>query len=535
LQPFRPGQRELSAKQLNKLVELASAGFPGQPGAGHGGATFNTPQGSVVLPPYPPYKFAKITGIHQFNSGDSGNDRNCANVAYSWVVQHPAQCGRLEDGDNSEFESGSEIFQTAFEANGVTDVPIGSFVILWEGFNSDTNLREWLFFWGGPGASQAVIKVLGSTIPGVNSGCLSGADPLHCPLKFYLSVTQTYDPACDIWRDGRCVLLADIEGRNLEIDKRYIGYLITHTTNPIHGNALPVDSPCQAGDYVVGTPFYVTDLGTPTRSVLVQSEIGQLCYESGSDSETSQGLLTDNSNLTIYAGVIQVWNAQECIWETTDSEIYVAEMHGCTLEIGRHYEAHYENIIPSFNSGSYSETCISLYLVDHVPSTPRGVADIRCINGQLKVYVWQATNNCGQVAAVFSHNAGCCDCSGGEGSGGDGSGSDPACCGGRSIGPLYATIPGVGTIALSFDGLWWVGSATAPCGRTLFVRWSNCVAQYSCDGSHWAALGSALGAEDDCGPPFVSRPWDGANMDGGSTGCEPPPDCGTINGIIFSE
>lgn len=536
---FQPGQKSLPASVLNKMRTLGQATSVGIPGAGGRTHTLVTPQGTIELPPYPKTRIAKITAIVEFGQSGSGNSgSSCTGVGYEWVPQRPASCGTWENADDVSFESGSHDYMTAFEANGATDVPVGTIVLLWEGFNNLTSSREWIFWTGGGTGATAVVKVLGSVGADLQSGCASGVDLLQCPMRMQYGAIQTYDQSCDTWKNGRCVLVADLEGRNLHIGKRYLAMRIDSLAKNLQATILPVDSPCQPSDYVIGTSFYVTTLTNPTLKLLILSEIGQLCTsQSGSGSSTTQ-TFTDNPNLTLYTAEIQRWNPETCQEEIADATIYAAEMHGCTLDIGVHYAGFYETVVPSFSSGNHTESCIALYLVDHVKATPRGVADIRLgTNGDIQVYVWQAAGRCGEVEAVLSHTIASC-CQSGAGSGSGTAPGEP-CCDGRTIGPMYATVPGAGTCAMTLqvfsDGVyWWYCHLALSCGKTIHLRWINCVAQYCCDNVHWTALSSAVGEADTCSPFFISRKWDGANMDS-SAGCDPTPVCGTINGIVFSE
>jgi hypothetical protein len=250
---------------------------------------------------------------------------------------------------------------------------------------------------------------------------LGGTD---CPSIYHFCILQQYDPACDAWVDSTCVYGADVNGRKLEVGRRYPATLGGIPPTILTAAILPVEFECIYGG---NTPVYLVDVGDPVRVVFPLAEIGVIC-ESDSGSGTGEA---DANNLRIYSGEARRWNGETCEWDIVEDNIYIAEMHGCDLEIGRKYGGQYERMVRTENAptgtGSPHQRlqCSSLYLVDHKPEPPQGVSDIFCVGGRLKVYKWVAVDDCGTVESRYDHDAGCCECDENPGSTGTGTESVP--------------------------------------------------------------------------------------------------------------
>ncbi len=369
-----------------------------------------------------------------------------------------------------------------------------------------------------------------------------------CPPQFFIGIVQRYDVTCSQWVDGECCLVFDQESRRLEIGRRYFpAHQVGATDQGLTAQAAPIGAPCT--DMPSGTPLYCVSDPPPTRWILVQEEFGSLCTTStgtgplGSTSATPSG---ESSNLVLYRGRAENWNPYTCLWETVEEDVMVADIHGCPLteEVSRHIEATWSQMLPNTlldhitGTGTTTDRvqCTPLYF--HDKRKKSGVADVRCESGITHVYAY---HDCGEV--VFSHSAGCCDCS--STGTGTGTGTHQApCCGRTLAATLFASVPGVGTITLTYDGhQYWTGGPTAmPCGLNLYLRFAQggvndnlCgVLEYSCDGVNWTPTFSPVGTVDDCGPPYISRPFDGMAFNAGA-GCAFPNFCADINGTVVSE
>lgn len=128
----------------------------------------------------------------------------------------------------------------------------------------------------------------------------------------------------------------------------------------------------------------------------------------------------------------------------------------------------------------------------------------------------------GLVLVALEHP---CPSGSGSGSGGSGGGSGTlTCC--TELGPLttlYAkirtsTVSGtVGTATLNWNGTYWYGSVSVPCGITVYIRYGlGCFLEYSCDNiTWWAAMSNCIGT---CSP--LCRPGYEIIL-GGKSECSP--------------
>jgi hypothetical protein len=351
-----------------------------------------------------------------------------ANGEYSWTraaAISQTQFVPLGDGPSGTFDG-----TPAVEINGNTSVPVDGSAFAEATLDSVNGCYRFSF--GGAGSGEVEVLILdiisASNIPS-GSACNSGSTSVSgndCPQVFHHGTVVGYEAQCEGWETTACAFVTEIEGRRLEIGRKYKATRIGNVPPSILGAIAPVPPPpCT---YDANTPLYLVDIGTPAHSIRVQSLIGLLCTGSGSDSASAAG--QDSPNLILYHATIERWNTETCLYEITDDSIYVAEMHGCPLVLNRHYEGVYNRMVKGWLDGSgsgaesgtgtaFNHQCNALYLIDHLKDPPTGISDIQCVNGILNIYTWQKTDNCGTVASVFSYSAGCCDCTGsGTGSGG---------------------------------------------------------------------------------------------------------------------
>ncbi len=280
---------------------------------------------------------------------------------------------------------------------------------------------------------QKYIKVIG-VIDGQHldppDGCVEVYD--QCPSIFHVAILYTFYAYCDLWVEHECVLAVDVEGRRFEPGRKYPAWPSTLPPPAITGVVLPIGA--ESCDDVSERPVYVGDIGDPTRSVFVDELIGTICDTDGTGTASSTGTGTDTGdasedNLILYRGTARRWDSSTCTWEEIEAEIYIAEMHGCELEIGERYEGAYERMVHGSETGTGStlrQTCIPLYLVDHRKTPLEGICSLVRSGDNLLVYTWQNADECGNVECVYSYsiNLCCTDTTTGTGGTTVGTGSD---------------------------------------------------------------------------------------------------------------
>lgn len=128
-------------------------------------------------------------------------------------------------------------------------------------------------------------------------------------------------------------------------------------------------------------------------------------------------------------------------------------------------------------------------------------------------------------SAVFSSSA---TFSSSSATGGGGIGGDLICCPGEYPYILTATLDGGhGTVALTWDGVYWSGSKALSCGETLYLRYlTSCDLTYSCDGVLFNPAAPSIGFIT-CVPFLDSRNFV-CDMDDPNAGCGEG-SCGVVN------